>query len=122
MATNEGPLGSLEEAEREVDSYGAVVGALRAYRTELVDYVPADEYLIRQAPPAPGDLPRRSPSQEDEALHPTSPMPSDTTTAILLQQLSNPGHPGGHSGGHRRDLGERPNDENEEMKGNGWIE
>src|SRR6267142_3955395 len=46
MATNDGPLKSLKEAECKVDSYGAVVGALRAYRIELVDYIPDDKYLI----------------------------------------------------------------------------
>src|SRR6267142_5253951 len=92
MATNDGPLKSLKEAECEVDSYGAVVGALHAYRVELVNYVPDDKYLIGQAHPEPRNLPRRSPSQEDKVLQQSSPMPSDTTTAILLQRLSNPGH------------------------------
>jgi len=57
MATNEGPLRSLEAAERKTDNYGSVVGALRAYHAELVDYIPDDKYLIRQAHPAPEDLP-----------------------------------------------------------------
>jgi len=100
MATNEGPLGSLEEAEREADQYGSVVGALHAYHAELVNYIPDDEYLIGQVHPAPGDLSRSLPLQEDKALHQPSPTPSDTATAILLQQLSHPGHPGHHPGSH----------------------
>jgi len=85
MATNEGPLKSLEEAECKVDSYGAVIGALHTYRVELVDYVPDDEYLIGQAHPELRNLSRRSPLQEDEVLQQSSPTPSDTTAAILLQ-------------------------------------
>jgi len=122
MATNEGPLGSLEEAEREADDYGSVVGALRAYREELIDYIPADEYLIGQAHPAPEDLPRPSPSQEDTALQSRSPTPSNTAAAVLLQQLSHSGHFGGYPGGHGRDLGEGPNDQDAEMRRNGWVE
>jgi len=122
MATNEGPLKSLDEAECEVDSYGAVVGALHAYRVELVNYVPDDKYLIGQAHPEPRNLPRRSPSQEDKVLQQSSPMPSDTTTAILLQRLSNPGHSESHPGSHGRNLGEGPDDKDEEMRRNGWVE
>src|SRR6267142_1243805 len=85
MATNNGPLRSLKEAERKTDNYGSVIGALRAYHTELVDYIPDDKYLIGQARPEPGDLPRRLPSQEDEALQRSSPTPSNTTATILLQ-------------------------------------
>jgi len=85
MATNDGPLKSLKEAECEVDSYGAVVRALHAYHIELVNYIPNNKYLIGQAHPEPRDLPRRSPLQEDEVLRQPSPMPSDTTAAILLQ-------------------------------------
>jgi len=105
MATNEGPLKSLEEAECKVDSYGAVIGALHAYRVELVDYVPDDEYLIGQAHPEPRNLPRRSPSQEDEVLQRSSPTPSDTTATILLQRLSDPGYSGSHPGSHGWNLG-----------------
>ena len=122
MATNEGPLGSLEAAEHKTDNYGSVVGALHAYCTELVNYVPNDEYLIGQAHPAPEDLPRRSLSQEDEVLQPSSPTPSDTATAILLQRISNPGHLGSHPGSHGQNLGEGLDAEDEKMRRNGWIE
>jgi len=121
MATNEGPLKSLKEVECKVNQYGEVVGALHAYRIELVDYIPDDEYLIGQVHPEPRDLPRRSLSQEDEVLQSPSPMPSDTTAALLLQRLSDPGHPGSHPGSHGRNLGEGPNAEDEEMRRNGWV-
>jgi len=85
MATNDRPLGSLEEAECEANHYGSVVGALCAYCAELVDYVPNDEYLIRAAHPEPGVLPRRLLMQEDEAICQPSPTPSNTTAAVLLQ-------------------------------------
>jgi len=59
MATNDRPLRSLKEAEHKADHYGLVIGALHTYCTELIDYVPDNEYLIGAAHPEPGVLLRR---------------------------------------------------------------
>src|SRR6267142_1367114 len=93
-------IGSANEL---LDTWRLCRGALYFFRTERV-------------------LPRPSPSQEDTALQSRSPTPSNTAAAVLLQQLSHSGHFGGYPGGHGRDLGEGPNDQDAEMRRNGWVE
>jgi len=97
-----------------------VVGALRAYREERIDYIPAtntssDRHTHTRGPPEAVAVAETRHSNQEAQRPPTPPRRSPPTTFPFWTFWGLPRR-------SRRDLGEGPNDQDAEMRRNGWVE